>query len=249
MNLIFLRALALLMCALLPVQSVTACSISVNESSPLERNKVSLSGDAVVKVAQRLVDAPIGFNGQWEVYVFGFAFPSESRAKELAERRKAYAISVLTDILRVAPERIASFSGAMVYSSKSEKRAKTAPDRYAGVDIGVVPICPPGGCNLCQADTSNDVAANVARSNRDDAADAELLRKYPHSAQISFYDESSGKPAVAIPYRVVFPSGIRAEGRTDAQGRTARFRTERPEKLEVQVLKAYLPLGLHGTYE
>jgi hypothetical protein len=249
MNIIFLRALALLMCALLPLQSVTACSISVNESSPLERNKVSLSGDTVVKVAQRLVDAPIGFNGQWEVYVYGFAFPNEPRAKELAERRKAYAISVLTDVLGVAPERIASFSGAMVYSSESAKRAKTAPDRYAGVDIGVVPICPPGGCNLCHADPHKDAAANVSTSNRDEAGDAELLRKYPHSAQFRFLDESNRQPAVAIPYRVVFPSGIRGEGRTDTQGRTARFRTERPEKLELQVLKAYLPLGLHETYE
>jgi hypothetical protein len=139
-------------CAALGASSLaSACSIDVTEYSPLERNLVTLSGDTLIKVAKRLIDAPIWFNGQWEVYVIGHAFPSESHPKELAERRKAYAIQVLMDVLKLAPERVTN-TGSDVYSQAAEQLYKATPADFAGVEILVEPVCPPGGCHLCNAE-------------------------------------------------------------------------------------------------
>ncbi|WP_157382566.1 hypothetical protein [Burkholderia ubonensis] len=143
-------ALALFVtCTMLAASSLSnACSISVGEESPLEFNRVTLSGDTLIKVAKRVIDAPIWFNGQWQIEVFGFAFPNESNPKILAEKRKNYAIRVITDVLGVSPEHF-TMSGSEVYPPSSLRYERGSRDYYPALEISVAPICPRGGCHLC----------------------------------------------------------------------------------------------------
>jgi hypothetical protein len=145
-------ALALIAGAMSVACSIAnACSISATEESPLEFNRVTLSGETLVKVAKRTIDAPISFNGQWQINVTGYAFPNEKNALALAEQWKDYAIRVLTDVLGIAPERL-MYSGNEVYLKSSLHYARGSPVEYPAIEISIAPICPPGGCHLCSTE-------------------------------------------------------------------------------------------------
>ena len=128
-----------------------ACSLDISEESPLEWNKVTLSGDTLARVAERIIRAPINFNDQWQIYVIGYAFPNENNARKLAERRKNYAVNILKNVLRVSPEHF-SIAESEVYPPSSMHYARGSRADYPAIEISVAPICPPGGCNLCNGD-------------------------------------------------------------------------------------------------
>jgi len=124
----------------------SACSLSLTEWQPLEWNRVSLSGDVVKRVAERLISAPQDFNGAWEVQAFGYASGDESNPEALAEARKQLAIHVVRDVLQVPPERFTA-TATQVYPKG--KRNHMNPGDLDAISISVIPICPPGGCHFC----------------------------------------------------------------------------------------------------
>jgi hypothetical protein len=62
-----------------------------------------------------------------------------------------------------------------------------------------------------------------------------LLERYPYDIGFTVTNPVNNEGRSGVTYRVAFPSGISAQGVTDAQGHTARFRTEKPEKLKLYV--------------
>jgi hypothetical protein len=75
--------------------------------------------------------------------------------------------------------------------------------------------------------------ANEADSNV--RTDDPLREKYPYEIGFVITNPVNEKAWSGMTYRIVFPSGITAQGVTDSQGRTARFRTERAENLKLYV--------------
>ncbi|MFM0284506.1 hypothetical protein P0D75_41510 [Paraburkholderia sediminicola] len=91
---------------------------------------------------------------------------------------------------------------------------------------------------VCAALAEQSIAAQSTDTRRSESSKSDpieqLAQKLPNSMQYTLTDVEHNA-LVGVPYRVTFPSGITAQGVTDAQGRTVRFRTVRPERLTLAV--------------
>ncbi|WP_413183819.1 hypothetical protein [Paraburkholderia sacchari] len=80
--------------------------------------------------------------------------------------------------------------------------------------------------------------AQVANVESEDTANAiserDIAKESPNSMQYTLTGPD-GKPLAGIAYKVTFLSGITAQGITDEQGRTVRFRTKSAERLSLAV--------------